>query len=364
MSFATPVLLVVGLLLGPLLAGRRRLLPEARPAEALVAATSVVVPARDEAVRLPRLLEALAAADPAPLEVIVVDDGSTDATADLARRAGARVLTVEPPVGWTGKAWACQQGADAAVGDLVVFLDADTEPAPSFLAAVVADAADGALVSVQPHHRVERAYERLSAGPALVTLLGAGTGVAGPRRWWRRPIAFGPAVAIRRSAYDRLGGHAAVRGAVAEDLALAAAADRSGITVRSHLGGPLLGYRMYPEGVARLVEGWSKNLATGAGSTPPLRLAACVAWVAAALQAAWLVVVADGSDLLVAGAAYGLFAGQVAVVLRRVGRFGWLTSAVYVVPLIAFIALFARSLVLTARGAPVWWRGRQVAVRS
>ncbi len=363
MSAYTLTLLGGGFLLGWVLAGRGHWL---RAASGPSPRTSVIVPARDEAERLPRLLAALACANPPPLEVIVVDDGSSDDTGDLARRSGATVLRVDPPAGWTGKAWACQQGAETASGDVLVFLDADTEPAPGLVGALASAAAShAALVSAQPRHRVERLYERLSAGPTLVALLGAGTGGPAPRRWWRGPVAFGPAVAVPAATYHHLGGHGAVRGAIAEDLALAVAADSRGVPVHSYLGGDLIAYRMYPEGIGRLAEGWGKNLATGASGTPPLRLVATVIWVAAALQAAVSVATArDLSSLAWALGAYGLFALQVGVLLHRVGRFGWFTATAYIVPLSGFVVLFLRSSLVTLRGGSVWWRGRRVALRS
>ncbi len=115
--------------LGP--RGRRRTLSAAAP---VCARISVIVPARDEAARLPRLLDSLAA-DAQPYEVLVVDDRSTDGTAAVARAAGATVVPAERPAGWSGKAYACWAGAQAAQGDLLVFLDADVEPAPGAVGA-------------------------------------------------------------------------------------------------------------------------------------------------------------------------------------------------------------------------------------
>ena len=89
---------------------------------------SIVVPARNEATTLPDLLASLGALDPAPHEVIVVDDGSEDGTAEVARTRGVDVHSVPgPPEGWLGKPWACQQGARRATGDLLLFLDADVQ---------------------------------------------------------------------------------------------------------------------------------------------------------------------------------------------------------------------------------------------
>lgn len=363
-STTTVALLLIGWSAGWMLAGRRHGL--AAPAAGGRAPTvSVVVPARDEEARIPPLLAELRVLDPAPLEVLVVDDGSTDATAALAAAAGARVVGAEPPPGWTGKAWACQRGAAEASGEVLVFLDADTVPAPGAIDGLAAAALGGELVSAHPRHRVEHLYEHLSAGPAVIATLGAGLGGPPAHRWWRRPIAFGPAIAVRRDVYDRIGGHRAVRHEVAEDLALARVAADAGVPVRAVLAGDLISYRMYPEGVGSLVEGWSKNLATGAGTTPPVRLAATVAWVAAALQAAASAVGAVlGGGAPTAVAAYLLFVAQFHVLARRVGRFGWATSAAYPLVLAGFVGLFARSTFLTLRRGTVPWRGRQVAVRA
>ena len=346
---------------GWVLAGRRHVLNPPPTGDVTTGpAVSVIVPVRNEASRLPRLLELLQASEPPLHEVIVVDDGSTDATAHLAREAGARVLPASPPPGWNGKPWACRQGAAAATGDVLVFLDADTEPARHVLQTLGTTAMRGELVSVQPRHRVERWYERLSAGPALISFLGAGVGAPPRRRWWRRPVAFGPAIAVRRDRYEAFGGHDAVRADVAEDLSLARVADAARTPSRTLLGGDALSYRMYPDGLRSLADGWSKNLAAGARSMPPLRLAATVLWVTAALQAPLLLV--SPASPWVALAVWSAFVVQVAVLLHRIGRFGWVVPLLYPVALAGFVVLFLRSCLLAMLGRAVDWRGRPVRV--
>jgi 4,4'-diaponeurosporenoate glycosyltransferase len=137
---------------------------------------------------------------------------------------------------------------------------------------------------------------------------------------------------------------------VAEDLALAAAVHERGIPVVAHLDdGSALRARMYPEGLRRLAQGWTKNLAAGAGSIPAWRTALVALWVTGALVA------------VVAGPiAYALLAVQHLVLLRRVGRFGVLAGLLWPVPLAAFVWFFLCSLVHRVSGRPVAWRGRAV----
>ena len=125
------------------------------------ARVSVIVPARDEAAKLPCLLDSLAA-DPQPYEVVVVDDRSTDGTAAAARRRCDRGAG-RAPGGWSGKAYACWAGAQRAQGDLLVFLDADVEPAPGAVGALAAAAASsGGLVSAS--RASDRATLRAAVG--------------------------------------------------------------------------------------------------------------------------------------------------------------------------------------------------------
>jgi 4,4'-diaponeurosporenoate glycosyltransferase len=336
-----------------LLAGVRRL-PAGAPARGSV---SVIVPARNEAARLPTLLAALAL-DP-PGELIVVDDGSDDGTAELARSAGARVIAVDPPDGWTGKSWACWAGAQVARGDVLVFLDADTVPAPGFVARL-AGAAErhGGLVSVQPRHEVEQPYEHLSAVCSVVAVIGTGTGRAEPR-WWRRPAAYGPAAGIARSTYLAVGGHAARPSTVVDDLALARTVDSAGRPVDSWAGGGVK-YRMYGEGWRGLAEGWTKNLANGAGAAPPVRVALVVLWVAAVLQALILAITVGP----VGWFAYAAMVLQAWILLRRVGSFGFVTAVLVPLPALAFTGFFAVSAWRWLMARPGSWRGRALPSRS
>ena len=349
-----------------------RLEPGDDDVEPLLSRTSVIVPARDEELSLPVLLASLRGQALQPLEVVVVDDGSTDATAGLAAAAGASVVAAgEPPPGWLGKPWACQRGAEVASGDRLVFLDADTRLASDGLARVVATAAartpDG-LLSVQPHHEVPTAYEQLSALCNVVPVLASGMAAPGDRP---ATLSFGPCLVTTRSALDRAGGFTAVRGALTEDVELARAYRAAGLDVRCLGGGSAVRFRMYPGGLGSLVEGWSKNLAAGAGRAPLLPTLGAVAWVATLAAVAWTGIRAvvgwaegGGAPPLSVALAWTAVAAQLWWMLRRLGSFRWWCAAAFPVPLAAFVALFARSVLLHALRRPVTWRGRRVATRS
>lgn len=330
---------------------------------------SVVVPARDEQDALPSLLAALATQTCPPLEVVVVDDDSRDGTADIARSAGATLVTsAHLPQGWTGKAWACWQGASAATGDVLVFLDADTRPAPDLLDRLVsAQERRGGLVSVQPYHRMERPAERLSAFFNLIAVMGIGA--ASAWRGARVTGAFGPCLCTGRDEYFASGGHASVRGTVLEDVALRHSFEEHGMPAEALGPAGAISFRMYPRGFRQLADGWSKNFAAGAGTTPWPRLLAIVAWFSGVLASGFVLVAALTATVTggsppgaVDWVVYGLFATQVAVMLRPLGNFG-ATAALYPVAALVFVAVFVRSAWWALRGE-VRWKGRTISVRG
>ena len=122
---------------------------------------SIIIPARNEEKNLPALLASIQAQPIQPLEVWAIDDDSQDATAAIANRLGARVIHSKPlPEGWIGKTWACRQGALAAQGELLLFMDADTRFEPGGLSRLLgAWQQTGGVVSVAPYHEVRRPYE-------------------------------------------------------------------------------------------------------------------------------------------------------------------------------------------------------------
>ena len=312
-------------------------------------AVAVVVPARDEAATLPALLGSLGGQLAAGDELVVVDDHSSDGTAAAAAAAGARVLAgADLPERWTGKAWALEQGIADTAAPLLVLLDADVEVEPGGIDRLAAEhGRRGGLVSVAPVHVVRRPYERLSAVCATVAMMG--TGAFTPRATTRPAGAFGPCMVTSRADLVAVGGYGAVRGDVLDDVALARRYIAAGLPVTLLGGRGTVRYRMYPGGLRQLVDGWSKNIAAGAGATRLPTLVLVVAWVSVLLQAPWL-----GPVVYAAGVV------QLAWMWARIGRFGVLTAVLFPLPLLAFVVIFVRSLLLTLIRRRVPWKGRQV----
>lgn len=346
MNMETGILAAVLLLwaLGFLLLPRLRR-PVATGAPATPQPVSVIVPARNEERNLPALLRSLAEQSVKPREIVVVDDGSIDRTADIARQCGATVIASQPlPDGWRGKTWACHQGARAAAGPFLLFVDADAWFEPNGLSRVLSNYSGGAF-SVGPYHAVQRLWEDLSL--FFNFNMTVGTVPDG---------LFGQMLLADLESYWRVGGHEAVKGRILENFWLAGRFRAAGIPVRSATGRGAFSFRMYPHGLGDLIEGWTKGFASGAGQTPRGVLILVVAWMIGLVFAPMGWAVMDHG--LLWGPAYLACAAQVAWFSRQIGSFRWLTALLYPLPLLFFFVVFARSALRS--GKQVSWKGRQI----
>jgi hypothetical protein len=328
---------------------------------------SVVVPARDEAETLPRLLTSVAHLSRPPHEVVVVDDGSRDGTAEVAARYGATVVAAaDPPPGWLGKPWACHVGASATSGTHLVFLDADTWLAPDALGRLLAAyTRNSGLMSVQPWHATKRWHEELSAYCNLVGMMGSGA--FAPHTNHTAAAAFGPCLLTTRRDYEVVGGHAAVRGEVVDDLALAQRYRAAGLPVYCYIGEGTVQFRMYAAGVRQLVDGWTKNLASGAAMADRTAVALTALWISAQLAVTTRLAVDVSRSIIHARplprltvAATLVTALQLRWMLRRIGAFRRLTALLFPIPLATFVAMFVRSIVATWVRQRVVWRSREI----
>ena len=257
---------------------------------------SVIVPARNESAVIATVVESILATGYDPIELLVVDDRSTDDTAAIVEGMNdprLRVVRGERlPAGWYGKPWACVQGYRAAKGDILLFTDADTWHAPELLGRTVAtlrrEAA--ALVTVAPLQRCVTFWERVVMPQIwLLLALRYHPGAVNRARRERDVIANGQFILTTRAAYQAAGTHEAVRHEVAEDLALAQTYLRHGLKLHFAFADRLMETRMY-HGLSHLIEGWSKNIYLGGRRSFPREpvLRALVPVMLAAALLYWL----------------------------------------------------------------------------
>ncbi|MGV3710356.1 MAG: glycosyltransferase [Gemmatimonas sp.] len=233
---------------------------------------SIVLPARNEAAHIASCVRTLRETSWPDVEIIVVNDHSDDDTAALAIAAAdgdPRVQVIDAPdlpSGWFGKQWACHTGAQRASGSLLLFTDADTRHAPDLIPRVVrARAARQAdLLSVAGNQEMVSFWER-TIQPAVFIILLTRFGGTREIETAKHPadvIANGQCFMMPRASYDAVGGHAAVRDTVAEDLMMAQRTHRLGLRVSLVLGVNQLSTRMYDD-FRSVVRGWMKNVYAG-----------------------------------------------------------------------------------------------------
>jgi hypothetical protein len=336
------------------------------PSSDPVAATepvSLLIPARDEAPRIENCVRALMAQDDLrDVEILVLDDRSSDGTGDLVRALAAndtrvRVIDgVEPPDGWLGKPWACQQLAQAATGSILVFVDADVVVEPHGIAATVELMRGSGLDLVCPYPRqlavtpTERLVQPLLQWSWLTTLP-----LALAERSPRESLvaANGQLLAVDAEVYDRAGGHGSVRHEVLDDVALLRAVKRVGGTGNVVDGTDVATCRMY-EDWTDLQNGYTKSLWSAFGS--PIGAAGAVGLLGLFYVVPPLAVL-RGSRIGAIGAIAGV-TGRV-LVARRTGSRAWPDSLAHPVSIGLLGYLTAQSWRRRKAGR-LSWKGRAI----
>jgi chlorobactene glucosyltransferase len=326
---------------------------------------SVLVPARDEAHAIAETVRALLA-QPEVAELLILDDQSTDGTASVAHAAAngdprLRVIAGQPlPPGWLGKNWACHQLSQAATGDCLLFTDADVRWQPTSLSALLAHfhhtRAD--LLTVWPTQITETWAERLVV-PLMALAIQAYLPVLATHHLPSPAFAaaMGQCLLFRRSAYERIGGHARAKDNIVEDVALARAVKSAGLRLRVADGGGLIACRMY-RNWDEVRNGFAKNILAGHGNSPILLiLSTAFHWLT--FVTPWLVVVGDwriGWPLV--ALSVGVRALTAAITRQRISDALLMPVSVMLMTLIA-----AQSLWWRYRGGPQW-KGRTFTTES
>jgi chlorobactene glucosyltransferase len=356
------------------------------PATAATAATvnvahgrvSILVPARNEERAIGDCVSSLLAQDYPDFELLLLDDGSTDRTAAIVAElmggsAGHRLLSGAPlPEGWTGKNWACHQLSQAAAGEWLLFTDADTIHSPAALSAAVSMAtqARADLFSAWPRlvtvtlgekmvipvlHVIALAWfpiallQFLQTRPRLAARL--------PRRVLRAwGGANGQFVLFRREAYERIGGHSAIRYHIVEDVALGrevASRIPEGMRLLNCDGSGLVDCRMYHT-LREVCDGFTKNArAAFEGNLATWYVVGALQFTGFFLP---FVLLFFPSQFRLAAIEVGLiYLIRVILVLRM--RTSWLGCILHPVGQFLAMAIAIRSWISTA-GAGVQWKGR------
>lgn len=327
---------------------------------------SVIIPARNEEDNLSLLLNDLRLQTYAPQEIICVDDGSDDNTAGVALSYGAKLISIRnKPDGWLGKAWACQNGADAAKGELLLFLDADVRLGKDGIKKLLgAYAREGSTVSVQPYHKTEKLYEQFSIMFNLVQI--AANGVMLPKPLYIG--LYGPVILIAQADYITVGGHKSVRKSIIEDVALGLEFKKAGLPFRLFIGDKDIAFRMYGSGLKSLLQGWIKNFATGASKTPLAVFLMVFLWITSItsvpIQMVKFAVMDNLQWMAVYSILYVVWVFILTILASKVGRFHLWTLTFYPLLIVALLYVFTVSLFKKIFRLKVTWKGRAIATEE
>lgn len=361
-------------------AGRYRGLPRGDRAPRTWPSVAVLVPARNEERAIGGALETLLRQDyPGPLRVVVANDHSTDSTGAIARRVAAghahRDVDVfdvpELPPGWMGKNHALHRAVARLGGstDLYLFTDADVHFAPDTIrrAVCLSESLGADLLVGIPEVDAVGAWENILLPASVLFMLAS----LDPRRVegtdQRHYMGVGAFNLIRRSAYERFGGHRAIRGEVLDDVALGMMTKQTGGRVRLFRpGGRRLHLRMYT-GLSSMIAGFSKNAHAAIGGGPLLATALVgVQFFLALGPLIALGLALAGGSALVAGLAAIWTATVGLMVVRRAplqvrANQPWLSGSLWWLGLSILGYILARSSWLALGRGEIHWRGRRLA---
>ena len=339
---------------------------------------SFVVPARNEAESVELCIDAISALATAlkavhrdlVVEIVLVDDDSSDRTAQLAAGRGATVVSA-PGIaqGSNGKACACEFGSRSTTGDLLVFVDSDVEVAQglsNLINSVAAQEFD--LISVQPFHAAVGLVESMAILFNAVSLMSA----TFPCRRTNAPlVVFGPIVITTRTNYEAVGGYARVATQVVEDIALGSNYRMADKTIAIRSGRKFASFRMYRGGFGALVEGFSKNIAFGARAVGPVGGIAGFVFVGAlvlcSLDGFGAIMALFADKFATAAIDLGLYVFGSVMLSAAVGKIGsYSKSAVifYPVPVAIFLIVSLRSVFWLFFRQKASWKGRTLLNRD
>lgn len=356
---------IFSMVCGALIYNRRNQLSSAHRSINSNEGLTIIIPARNEAQRLPKLLQSIKQQQKT-YEIIVMDDGSSDDTRSVARSYGASVYTTKTHIdnGWHGKSLACFQGAQQAKFDLFLFVDADVVfRYPNSINTILASyekQQNRGLLSIQPYHQTYRFYESFSAIFNLLTVVGMNC-FSTLSRHKHMNLAFGPVTLMNRRDYFQTQGHRNAQNSIIEGFALGQAFQDAKLPVTLFEGSDDVQFRMYEEGMTSLIQGWTKHFSVGANQTEAPVMFAVVMWLVGSLTTSGLLILSFiGKPIYkyVSRLAYLIYTLQFIALHRRVGTFSMILLTFHPILLFFFIIIFINSWRNTHVVKSVKWKGR------
>ena len=325
---------------------------------------SIIIPARNEEKNLPNILNSLKLQTYEPYEIIVVDDFSSDRTSEIANQYGVSVIqNPELPDGWTGKTWAVWNGYLNSTGDVLVFLDTDVRLAPRGLETLLkAREKCGGAISVVPFHHTEKFYERLSL---LTYILGIFAFTSPFERRNAQKCLYGSCIVATREDYEKINGHDSIRSEIMDDLNLGKKFSEAGIPIENFIGGDLVSFRMYPNGIKSEWQGFSKGAVLGTAALKPATTSLIAFWIvgiiATGLITPFLLIFRHpwGIPFLIG---YLIYTLQILYFLKYSGHYGIFMPLLHVLSSLFFILIFLYSIYQVSILGHVSWKGRQIEV--
>ncbi|HOD94029.1 MAG TPA: glycosyltransferase family 2 protein [Clostridia bacterium] len=324
---------------------------------------SVVIPARNEEKTLPFLLSDLQKFQADIHEIICINDGSTDNTKDVILEYGYKLVEVnDKPDKWMGKSWACLKGASVSTGDVILFLDADVRLNKQGFNMLISEYEDSKrTISVQPYHKMEKSFEKLSFIFNIVQVGGNGVtcaiknGTAG---------LFGPVILINRKEYFSIGGHSGAKDVILEDLAIGQVLNARGLGYKLFLGGKDVSFRMYSQGIRQIIEGWTKNYAAGAAMARADIFIITFLWISALCSTAFNAIsswfINDLTKIITFNIFYILWVIELTRISKKIGNYNILNAVFYPVYMVFFLVIFFMSVLKKVLKIKVSWKGRKI----
>jgi chlorobactene glucosyltransferase len=339
---------------------------------------SICIPARNEEKNIRKCVQSALGQDYPNLEVIVLDDRSTDATSSIlseiaSRDSRLRVLRgIDLPAGWAGKPHALYQASKSARGEWLCFVDADTTLSPQTISSCYAKAIEtnADLFTIMNEQIMGTFWEKVIM-PLVMTALSVGFSprkVNDPKT--RDAVANGQFILIKRKIYDAIGGHERVKNQIVEDKAIAEQVKWNGYRLIVADGRQFVSTRMYTS-LPEMWEGWTKNIYLGLRDHPAMLalgvFGAILALLAALFMPIWPLLgiwwcVRGGGWMAVGVVIMSLIVWAALILARALAARGMNISAWYALTIPLGAGIFAAMMITSAwkviSGKGVTWKGR------